>query len=184
MKIFFALGITVIISTSNLVLGDVPKWKFRAREHLEQINLNDNSQNLKYLGLTNTLNFWLEDPFKLSYGIAINPIIGTLKSNERSTNLTKLIRYYHAGGEVKYYGSAIDLSNIFIRGGLYSSHLDPGASLATISGFSTLVSVGSEWLVGGLGLAIEAGLRLGRHERSIQSKGLSIALGVHGYDIF
>lgn len=166
-------------------------WRARAREHYEIQNFEVDQQEVAGCkGLTNTLNIWYEAPPFIYVGLAGNPIIGSLTTEEsKHENLTRLIRHCHLGVEAKVnlglpfmaWGNQEDclICNLYLRVGLYKSTIDVGGDKASIDGMSQSINLAYYIEFNKVDISIEAGTREGSYENNLQLKGRQIALGVH-----
>ncbi|MCJ8276607.1 MAG: hypothetical protein MJK18_07180, partial [Bdellovibrionales bacterium] len=74
MKLLFIFVSLISLFTIESWAGE---WKFRAREHYEIHDISVGNQEFTYKGFSNTLNFWYEDPFNYSLGLAAGPLLGS-----------------------------------------------------------------------------------------------------------
>ncbi len=173
---FFILVVLVQILIPNMsYAGD---WKFRARETYDQFQINNSGTEIKYSGLSNTINFWYEEPFDLSYGFAFGPVIGGAKTDEVNAPLGDKIKLFFVGSEIKYF--PLNDFGLYTRGGIYYDFLQVSAGDSP-DGIGLYLGAGYEFKVGKLGLSLEAGLRKAELSRNTGLEALSFALGLHFY---
>ena len=172
--------------------------RVRAREHYEiQKFYVDKDLIGEYRGLTNTLNIWYEAAPVFYFGLALNPIIGSLESEDvKSELLTPLIRHYHAALDLKlnlgFFGflgfspgayKSCFLCSFYLRAGTGQSWIDPGGTKPTLNGTSMLGSLAWHLTFDSVEFAFEYGIRQGIYDTEDQNE-LSmnaefVAIGVH-----
>jgi len=178
-KNFKLLSLILVFIVSDFALS--ADFKMRAREHYEIHTVQTPNKSQVFRGLSNTINFWWEEPFDISYGFALSPVLASLKSDSTSP-LGDEILYYNLGGEVKFFPK-VALENIYIRAGLAYAMILPGEG-SDLTGVSFYSGIGYEIPIGNVGLALEVGNRVAFLTDSTMVTSLIPSLGVHFYDLF
>ncbi len=154
-------------------------WKFRARETYDQFRIFDGPSESKYSGLSNAFNFWKEEPFDLSYGLVIGPLIGGAKAEDSTGLYVDRVKLYFLGAEAKYF--YYENFGLFSRAGIYYDYLDLSRSRWR-DGLGLYIAVGYEFNISGVGVSLESGLRRSDLSQGVVLQALSFALGVHFYE--
>ena len=170
-----AFGGMSFIATSPLYA----EIRVRAREHYEQIQV-ESDRRANYIGFTNTINVWYEQPFHYSIGFAGSPIFARLRTTEAPSGLSREIRLVHLGIEGKAF-PAPDTAHVFVRLGGYQAQMVTGGDLGRIKGTSALGGLGYEFNWGGIGIAPEMSWRRGNLANDVSFAGTAPAIGVHFY---
>jgi len=163
-------------------LASEPKWRIRAREHYEWIELKTGDAGpLHYAGLSNTIDLGYERPMQWFVAAAISPILATFgQRGENPPSAAERIRLTHLGAEGKLFPWT-ETPWLFTRLGIFAVELKPLAGTAVTSrGASAYGGVGYEVLLGGIGLAFEFGVRRGEVPGTTLSS-ITPSLGVHFY---
>lgn len=160
-------------------------FHLRAREHFETVdvkNLGGQGQT-RYEGLTNTINYWYEQPFHFSIGLAASPLLATLPVlGPHAAGTGERIRLLHLGAEAKWFPRP-ELVSFFTRAGVFSSTLATRDVLGTFRGESILFGIGYEWNWDGIGIAPEFDWRLGQLDASVSFVSRGPAIGLHFYTL-
>ncbi len=166
------------------------KFRARAREHFEWVRLTipGEIEPVRYFGLTNTLNLWMEKPFHYAIGFAGGPMLGSATAtSEVPAGFDPKARFWHAGVEAKYW--IIDHPpSPFVRGGVlltgfdacgdsYFSTCDDGL----LKGIGAYAGVGLEFMVWKIGVAPEFALRQTRFENGAKAIAITPSIGFHFY---
>ncbi len=157
------------------------QWAFRARENYEVTKVSDTQQN--FAGLSSTINFLYEEPFKYSYGLGINPGLSSFeeKNNIVSLNLGKEIRVYQLGSDIKYF--PVDGAKVFVRNTLFYALVDTKTAVDNIGGYGASLSVGWEfWLYDLFSLAPEVGYKYTRLRTDENLNTIFVSVGLHFYN--
>lgn len=158
------------------------KFKVRAREHFESHSIKLGNNNYKYKGLSNTLNFWWEQPYSLSYGFSLSPILSNLKTSDPSP-LGKKVTYWNLGFELKYHFYEKNKS-FFIRPGIGYSILKPDSIFEDAKGYFLYSGLGYEIPFEKFGLALEFAYRYSKLSKSIEISSITPSIGFHFYENF
>jgi hypothetical protein len=178
-KIIFVIIFTSIwIQTSH-----AGNFKFRAREHYELHTIKLNSQNLKYSGLSNTINFWYEKPRNYSIGLFLSPIIGKIPANNKtdSSLLGDNIQILNIGSEFKKYISIINKDQFFYRTGLSWIKINSEGTANDLNGLGMYLGFGYEFIYKKVGIAPEFAIRYGVLERNNSITSITPSIGFHFY---
>lgn len=153
--------------------------KPRARENFEVIKLKTDGEEKLYRGLSNIINYWHEVPRDFAFGLAF----GSIGSPYREENDSKpaeifqgSFRTYTAGIEYKKWISKFP----FVRAGIYNNYFQM-ASDDPVSGYSYYLGGGYEFDLSGVGLALEAGRKIGNYGGEWELESNMVAIGVHFY---
>ncbi len=182
-NIFLALFLAWIAARTTL--SEAGLLHLRAREHFETVQVENlgRSETTRFEGLTNTINYWYEEPFHYLVGLAASPLLATLPVvGSHAAGTGERIRLLHLGMEAKVFIWGPDLP-IFTRAGLFSSSLATRDTLGTFHGGSILFGFGYEWNWDGIGIAPEFDWRLGRLNQGVSFKSQGPAIGVHFYKL-
>ena len=155
--------------------------KMRAREHFDthQITIGDTTET--YRGLSNTINLWVEEPFKYSYGFYLNPVIGSAHQDESDLReIGTRLTFVHAGVEAK---SFLLLETLFGRLGMGWSQLLSNGPLEASNGYNVYAGLGVEFKIGEVGVALEAAYRLTRLQNEIEATSFTPSIGFHFYGL-
>ena len=158
------------------------KFKVRAREHFEIHTIDVNGIETKYKGLSNTLNFWWEKPYDISYGFSLSPVFSNLEAQD-SPILGNDITFWNIGFELKYHFLSANKS-IFVRPGIGYSLLKPDNSVEDASGYFLYTGIGYEIPFKSFGLALEFGVRYSDLSDNITVESITPSIGFHFYDMF
>jgi hypothetical protein len=181
-SVFAALVFSLVLA-SGLEAGH---FRVRLREHFDFSSVRYGPQNdeAHYFGATNTVNLWYEEPFRWAFGLALNPVLGSWKTDQTAPSGTDpKVRLWNAGVEGKYFffPGRSNLSGFFGRLGLTANWLDTRGSEGTLAGGGYYVGAGWEFKVWKLGLAPEAAFRHVFLERSGSIASFTPSIGVHFY---
>jgi hypothetical protein len=153
----------------------------RLREHFDDHTIKTNGQEYNYTGLSNTFNFWYERPFDFALGLAITPVLGSIKyKNGPSSTFGDKIKLFGVGIEGKHFPiKAIPL--VFYRMGVFYAELQTDEVIGDQSGFSVLGAIGYEFKVWKMGIAPEFAIRRSFLENSTSVLTFGPAIGFHFY---
>lgn len=156
-------------------------WKWRAREHFEVHTLKKDANEVNYRGLSNTINYWYEEPFHQAIGFAFGPVIGDSVTEGQllQTELGRKIKLSSLGAEYKKWVNK-ELP-LFVRFGFYYETLKTEGTLGTISGTSFLYGFGYEYVFKGVGIAIEISKRHSNLESGVEVESFTPSIGFHLY---
>jgi hypothetical protein len=156
-------------------------FKMRAREHFDihQIDLGETSET--YTGLSNTINFWWEEPFEMSYGFSANPVIGDASQKDSPLQaLGERVVLVHLGAELKYFIAG----GMFTRVGAGWTQLRTSADLKESNGYHGYSGFGWEFKAGKTGISIEAAYRYSQLQNKIAVLSFTPSVGFHFYEMF
>ncbi len=173
-----SLCLAVIFSLESFA----SQWALRARENYEVNKVSDSQQN--FSGLSSTINFGLEEPFKYFYGLGIQPGLGSFEEKDdiQSLNLGKEIRIYQIGSDIKYF--PIEGSMGFFRNTLFYALVSTKTTVDNIGGYGASISAGWEfWLYDLFALAPEVGYKYTRLRTDENLNTVFISIGVHFYKL-
>jgi hypothetical protein len=178
--------IKAIALTASLLASFLPTAKtlagslhVRAREHYETMKVSTDGGEASFLGFTNTINGWYEEPFHYSIGLAGSPLLATLASKAPPPGFGDKIRLVHLGIEGKIF-PVLDIAG-FTRMGVYQSTLSSLGLAGHFEGMSILIGLGYEFDVHGVGIAPEMSWRRGNLSHGASFDGQAPAIGVHFY---
>jgi len=162
-------------------LASAENFKFRARETFELQDVSFEGQSLKYSGLSNTINFWYEKPFDLSYGLAGGSILSAFKTKDRPTNgLGETLNVFFLGLEAKTFFIP-SAKGLFGRVGAYWNMVDTNGVQGDKAGVAGYLGAGWEFMIGkSFSLAPELGYKRGDMQGFVYDS-YSISVGVHFY---
>lgn len=173
------LFVLLCLFTSQACLA--ANFKFRAREHYEWHKIKSEGATENYQGFSNTLNLWHEEPYKISYGLAMGPIIGSAKTQEEdSVNFGDQIRLFSVGAELKYYPLEF-LTGFYTRVGAGWSHLRSRGELNKLDGHHGYLGLGWEFAIGKAGLAFEVAQRMTVLDSNVTINTITPSVGLHFY---
>ena len=153
-----------------------------AREHFELHKIKVDDEQFSYSGLSNTINFWYEVPYKVAYGFSLSPLIGSAsKVDDKAPSLSSRVNLVSIGGEFKYFLS--DTIPVFTRLGMGWSQLRSSGNLKESNGLNTYAGIGYEVPVGKLGIALELAHRNSYLQNKIQVQSWTPSIGFHFYSI-
>lgn len=178
MKISIILLMSLFISELALAKAE---WKWRAREHFETHFIEKSGTEVKYKGLSNTINYWHEIPFDRSIGFAFGPVIGDATREETGldTELGRKLKLITLGVEYKkWYSQEIP---IFVRLGLNYQKLQNSGTTGDVSGTGLYYGVGYEYVVNGVGIALEYAIRQSNLSSGVSVKSITPSIGFHFY---
>lgn len=155
------------------------KFKIRAREHFESHKIKTDDFTTTYTGLNNTINLWWEDPYKLSYGFAISPVISGLTPKD-DDDLGDRIILPMIGFEVKYFPWE-QFKKFYVRPGLGYIELRPDNSYQDHYGYYGYLGVGLEIPYNMFGLALEVAYRKSYFNDDVEMDSLTPSIGFHFY---
>ncbi len=158
------------------------KFKVRAREHFETHTIDSNGTEAEYKGLSNTLNFWWEKPYDISYGFSLSPVLSNLKAQDQEL-FGEDITFWNIGFELKYHFLKSNKS-FFIRPGIGYSLLKPGNNVKDASGYFLYAGVGYEIPFKNFGLALEMAVRRANLSDDISVNSFTPSIGFHFYEMF
>jgi len=177
---FLAICLITLFISSNVQAFEFKNFKLRARENIEVHNLRFQGNSQTFTGLSNTLSFGHEIPFKHYYAISVNPFL-TFKDPETNSAspFGEEIRLVNIGIEGKQF---FDFSkSFFVRGALAWSQLTSD-DLPAQDGFSVAASAGYEfYITKTVTLAPEIGYRRAELENDISDDVFSFTFGIHFY---
>ena len=156
------------------------KFKMRAREHYEFNQITTNGVSEDYNGFTNTLNFFWEEPYKYSFGLAVSPMLSAIEEDVLNSSLGEDVWILNVGVELKYFVQDF-IKNVYVRPGIYYTELRPDAPIADFKGVSIYAGLGYEHAFSKLGLALEVGYRYTDLNRDAEITSVVPSLGVHFY---
>ena len=173
--VFLFLLVTFVIPSES----EAAKWRFRAREHYDIHKIKIEAETYEYQGLSNTINFWYEDPKKEAYGLAFGPLIGSARSREDVDPLQfgNKVQLFYVGAEYKKYF----LEDFFVRPGLFWSSLETKGQLDPNTGYSAYLGIGYEIDVSNVGIALEVAFRQSYLQNDIEISTITPSIGVHFY---
>ncbi len=157
-------------------------FKVRAREHFEIHTIDVSGTEVEYKGFSNTLNFWWEKPYDISYGFSFSPVISNLEAQGQEL-LGEDITYWNIGFELKYHFLKSHKS-FFVRPGIGYSLLKPGNSIEDASGYFLYAGIGYEIPFKNFGLALELAVRHSKLSDDITVKSFTPSIGFHFYEVF
>lgn len=159
------------------------EWKFRAREHYEWHDIKLSDRTIPYRGFSNTINFWLEEPFKYAMGASFSPLFGSAKAQESPVDrrLGKTIKLFSVGAEAKVFTFQRELPWFYTRGGLGWSQLRTEGRLGDINGWNVYLGVGGEFLWKNIGIAPEFATRFVRLSDGVDIQSITPSIGFHFY---
>ncbi len=171
----FLLVILLLMSSS--LFADL---KFRAREHFDIHDIARQDKVHRYFGLSNTLNFGIEERNRYYYAISLNPMLGS----------SRLLKSANA-----FYGEEIIL---FMVGVEAKKHWEPYPVYARLglgwtklftdtnnepNGASIYAGIGYEWeFYEGITMVPELGTRFGWLEDNTTLQTATFSLGFHFYN--
>ncbi len=164
-------------------IGEAALFHLRAREHFETVQVKNlgGLRETKYEGLTNTINYWYEQPFHFSIGLAASPLLATLPVlGPHAAGTGERIRLLHLGAESKWFPWP-EWVSLFTRAGIFSSTLATRDVLGTFRGQSFLLGIGYEWNWDGIGIAPEFDWRSGQLDSGVNFLSRGPAIGLHFY---
>lgn len=157
------------------------EWKWRAREHFETHTIEQGATEAEYKGLSNTINYWHEIPFDRSIGVAFGPVIGdaTREGTGLETEIGRKIKLQTVGVEYKkWYSQDIPA---FIRLGANYQRLETQGSVGDVSGTGIYYGVGYEFIVRGVGIALEYAIRKSNLDSGVSVESVTPSIGFHFY---
>ena len=154
--------------------------RMRAREHYETMQITNKLGTSSYVGFTNTINVWYEEPYRWSLGLAGSPLWAMLHAKSPLESYSSTIRLVHLGIEGKFFPLP-NIVNLFFKCGVFDAQLTSNGVAGQLRGHSLLGGVGYEWDLGGIGLAPEISWRWGRLADQTEVVGSAPAIGVHFY---
>ncbi len=156
------------------------QWAFRARENYESVETSKSSQS--FSGLSSSIQFGYEEPFKYFYGIGIQPGLGRFTESKGSPSfiLGEEFRLYQIGSDIKYF--PMEDVRLFLRNTVFYSLVKTKTSVDNVGGVGGSVGVGWEfWLYDLFSLAPEAGFKLTHLRTDETLSTFYISLGLHFY---
>lgn len=178
MKSFYLF--TAVFFYFSVTLAE--QWALRARENYETIKVSGLTEALVFSGFTPTINFFYEKPYVLSYGLSLNPPLGSVEEKDDINSILGTeIKLWQVGGEIKYF--PIEDLKGFVRGGLTYQLIDTKTSLDNIGGYGIYLGAGWEFPIFDnlLSLAPEVGYRRSEFRQSISADTFLVSIGVHFY---
>lgn len=173
---FILLSFIILISD----IAFAGKIKVRAREHYELLKIKTDNTTDKYKGLSNTVNIWWEEPYEISYGISISPILSSLREEDDNSTFGKKIKTINAGVELKYFPKKL-FRYLYLRPGLSYTILKPDKIIANRSGYSAYLGLGYEIPFKKFGLALEFAYRYSELEMNTIIETITPSIGLHFY---
>jgi hypothetical protein len=170
----FSLFLVVFFSFESFA----GQWAFRARENYEVTKVGQQS----FSGLSSTINFGYEEPFKYFYGLGINPGLGSFEEKQdiQSLNLGKEFRAYQLGSDIKYFPVAGSMG--FVRNTLFYALVSTKTAVDNIGGYGVSLSAGWEfWLYDLFALAPEVGYKYTRLRTDENLSTVFVSVGLHFY---
>lgn len=155
-------------------------FKVRAREHFETHKISAPGVDTTYKGLSNTLNFWWENPYDIYYGFSVSPVLASLKSQDSTNPMGEKVDFINVGFELKYFFKDI-LSQVFVRPGVTYSHLKPKNHISSKSGYALYLGIGYEYPFDMFGLAVEYGYRYAELSDDYKVESVTPSIGFHFY---
>jgi hypothetical protein len=173
--------VRILLIFTNIVTcsANAEHFAFRARENYEVLGFNDGQGS--YQGLTSSINFFFEKPYDISYGLILNPGLGTLKSDNSDKNvLGNQLRYFELGGDLKYF--PLKNHKFFMRKVLAYQHIETQVSLKRINAIAILFGLGWEfWLFDLFSLAPEVSYKYSNLANGQTSTAVVFSVGLHFY---
>ena len=154
--------------------------RMRAREHYETMKITNNTGSASYVGFTNTINVWYEDPYRWSLGLAGSPLWAMLHAKSPLEAYSNTIRLVHIGIEGKFFPLP-KIVNLFFKFGVFDAQLTSNGPAGHLHGQCILSGMGYEWDLGGIGLAPEISWRWARLGDHTEVVGTAPAIGLHFY---
>lgn len=175
---------TLIIIATFIVYTEsfAGQWALRARENYEVTKLSESKQS--FSGLSTTINFGYEEPFKYAYTLGINPGIGSLQEKDDLSvfPMGNVIKVYQIGSDIKYF--PIEDTKGFVRNTLFYALVDTKTSLDNIGGYGFSMSTGWEfWLYDLFSLVPEVGYKHTRLRTDESLNTVFLSIGVHFYKL-
>ncbi len=166
-------------------MAQAGKIKIRAREHYELHSIKIDNQNLKYSGLSNTINVWYEVPFKYSFGVFISPIIGKTPINDKKNSnlLGDQIQIFNLGLEFKKYIPLFNKEQFFYRTGLSWIKIKSEGQSEDLNGLGLYLGFGYEFKYKRMGIAPEFAMRYGVLESNNSITSVTPSIGFHFYKL-
>jgi hypothetical protein len=158
------------------------KWKLRAREHFDTATLNygNITQNETTSGIGPTINFWREEPYENSFGLALGLMYIDFTRASASIGRGQRMELWKLGLEGKHDPFQGD-GGLFFRWGLSKNILKTKGTLGELNGKGGYLGVGWEFPFKILGLAFEIAKRQIRFENNLSIGTSSPSIGVHFY---
>ncbi|MFK8138937.1 MAG: hypothetical protein AB8E15_11290 [Bdellovibrionales bacterium] len=173
----FVLLLVVLCLPTIVPAGE---FKIRAREHFEQHRVKGTNFEEKFRGLSNTMNFWWEKPYDISYGFYFSPIIAKLREQQQGSVFGARITFINLGVETKYHFQSIDKS-LFTRVGLGISQVLPRSDIGNKNGWNIYGGLGYEYPFDNFGMAVELAYRYAALQDDIEIISFTPSIGFHFY---
>jgi len=183
MRWTFRLLTILIFLGINTSLGFAGDFKIRAREHFDQVKLTYNEANQatqSVSGVGPTLNFWFEDPYVSSFGLAWGMTYLNTNGITPYGTGTKDTELWSLGIEGKQYFFP-KAGGLFFRWGLSSEQLKTYDAFEQVKGTGKYLGLGYEIQFSRIGLAFEAAKRQINLSRGVLIEAQSPSIGVHFY---
>lgn len=158
------------------------KFKVRAREHVETNRIFADGTETVYKGLTNTINFWWEKPYDISYGFSLQPVLANIRTNDSGTYLGERVTLINIGFELKYFPKVLS-ANLYARPGIAFSRLSSD-NVRNLDGHSYYLGVGYEYPFEQLGVAVEMAYRYSKLSQDVEINSITPSIGFHMYKNF
>ncbi|MBC8259594.1 MAG: hypothetical protein H8E38_11290 [SAR324 cluster bacterium] len=156
--------------------------RLRAREHFDTVKLNYENQFEKETtsGIGPTINFWWEEPYQFSFGLALGLMYIDFNRQSKSIGRGQRMELWKLGFEGKHDPFQGD-GGIFIRWGVSKNLLKSEGTLGELKGNGAYLGIGWEFPFEILGLALEIAQRQIRLENNLSIVTTSPSIGVHFY---
>jgi len=159
------------------------EFKIRAREHFDQAKLTygeQGNEEQQVSGIGPTLNFWFEDPYANSFGLAWGMTYLNTNGITPYGTGSKDTELWSLGIEGKHY-FVPKSGGFFARWGLSSESLKTYDAFEAVKGTGTYLGLGYEIQFSRIGLAFEAAKRQIKLDRDLTIDLQSPSIGVHFY---
>ena len=170
----------VFICISETVFAQ--EWRLRAREHFDTATVNYGNLMDKETtsGIGPTINFWWEEKYKNSFGLALSLMYIDYARDSESLGRGHQMELWKLGVEGKH-DPLEGEGGLFFRWGISKNKLKTKGSLGELKGNGGYLGIGWEFPFEILGLAIEIAQRQIRLENNLSIVTLSPSIGVHFY---
>ncbi len=157
-------------------------WKLRAREHFDTatVNYDQSIDKETTSGIGPTINFWREEPYENSFGLALGLMYIDFERESPSFGRGQRMELWKLGLEGKHDPFQGD-GGLFFRWGLSKNILKTKGTLGELNGKGGYLGVGWEFPFKILGLAFEIAKRQIRFENNLSIGTSSPSIGVHFY---
>jgi len=171
---FFVL---CLLFSSELLFAGI---KFRAREHFGIHDITQEKKVHRYFGLSNTLNFGLEERSRYYYSLYLNPILGSAKLLKSADAFYgENIKLLMIGVEAKQHWEPLPA---FFRFGVGWTRLLNDTKIEP-DGVNVYLGVGYEWeFYKGIAMVPELAIRNAWLEEDTKIQTATFSLAFHFYD--